>query len=81
MLSIVAAHAAASVISQPTAEAFAHAARDITVFLAELGIVTPPPLPQPLKVAYHDACHLAHAQGVTQPPRTLLRSIPNLTLV
>ena len=64
-----------------SAEAFAHAAKDITVFLAELGIVTPPPLPKPLKVAYHDACHLAHAQGVTQPPRTLLRSIPNLTLL
>ena len=64
-----------------SAAAFAQAAKDITVFLAELGIVTPPPLPQPLKVAYHDACHLAHAQGVTQPPRTVLRSIPNLTLL
>jgi glycolate oxidase iron-sulfur subunit len=64
-----------------SAEAFARATKDITVFLAELGIVTPPPLPQPLKVAYHDACHLAHAQGVTQQPRSLLRSIPNLTLL
>ena len=63
------------------AAAFAQAAKDITVFLAELGLMQPPPLPQPLKVAYHDACHLAHAQGVTQPPRTLLRSIPNLTLL
>ena len=43
--------------------------------------LTPPPLPQPLNVAYHDACHLAHAQGVTGPPRRLLRSIPNLTLL
>ena len=69
---------------QPEAEeaaAFAGRAQDVSVFLAELGIVTPSPLAQPLKVAYHDACHLAHAQGVTQPPRTLLRSIPNLTLV
>jgi glycolate oxidase iron-sulfur subunit len=32
-------------------------------------------------VAYHDACHLAHAQGVRTPPRDLLRSIPGLTLV
>jgi len=63
------------------AEAFAQRTEDISVFLAELGIVSPPPLPQPLKVAYHDACHLAHAQGVTDPPRRLLRAIPNLTLV
>ena len=32
-------------------------------------------------MAYHDACHLAHAQGVTAPPRRLLASIPNVTLV
>jgi glycolate oxidase iron-sulfur subunit len=37
--------------------------------------------PLDLTVAYHDACHLAHAQGVRQPPRALLRSIPGLTLV
>jgi glycolate oxidase iron-sulfur subunit len=32
-------------------------------------------------VAYHDACHLAHAQGVAAAPRRLLAAIPNLTLV
>ena len=37
--------------------------------------------PLPMRVAYHDACHLAHAQGVRQPPRDLLRGIPELTLV
>ena len=37
--------------------------------------------PLALKVAYHDACHLAHAQGVRQPPRDVLRSIPGLELV
>ena len=31
--------------------------------------------------AYHDACHLAHAQRVRTAPRALLRRIPNLTLV
>jgi glycolate oxidase iron-sulfur subunit len=66
---------------EEAAEVFARRTLDISVFLAELGIVTPPELPQPLRVAYHDACHLAHAQGVTQPPRSLLRSIPNLTLL
>jgi glycolate oxidase iron-sulfur subunit len=37
--------------------------------------------PLPLTVAYHDACHLAHAQGVRSQPRELLRSIPGLVLV
>ena len=37
--------------------------------------------PVPLKVAYHDACHLAHAQGVRAQPRELLRGIPGLELV
>jgi glycolate oxidase iron-sulfur subunit len=32
-------------------------------------------------LAYHDACHLAHAQGITLQPRQLLHSIPNLELV
>jgi glycolate oxidase iron-sulfur subunit len=62
------------------AKAFAAKARDISVFLDELGLLPPPPLPEPLIVAYHDACHLAHAQRVTQPPRRLLASIPNLTI-
>ena len=66
---------------QDAAVQFAQRVQDVSVFLAALGIETPPPLPQPLRVAYHDACHLAHAQGVTEPPRTLLRSIPNLVLL
>ncbi|MEV4537062.1 heterodisulfide reductase-related iron-sulfur binding cluster [Asanoa sp. NPDC049518] len=37
--------------------------------------------PVALKLAYHDACHLAHAQGVRIPPRALLRGIPGITLV
>jgi glycolate oxidase iron-sulfur subunit len=37
--------------------------------------------PVPLKVAYHDACHLAHAQQVREQPRILLRGIPGLELV
>ncbi|HEY6781478.1 MAG TPA: heterodisulfide reductase-related iron-sulfur binding cluster [Thermoleophilaceae bacterium] len=35
----------------------------------------------PLRVAYHDACHLAHAQGIRAQPRELLRAIPGLELV
>jgi len=37
--------------------------------------------PVEMTVAYHDACHLAHAQGVRSQPRQLLRSIPGLQLV
>jgi len=37
--------------------------------------------PVPLKVAYHDACHLAHAQAIREQPRALLRAIPDLELV
>ena len=63
------------------AQAFGARVKDITVFLDELGLVRPPGLREPIKVAYHDACHLAHAQGVTLPPRRLLASIPNVTIV
>ena len=65
----------------PLAEQFASKAVDISAFLDQLGILEPPELPQPLRLAYHDACHLAHAQGVTEAPRRLLAKIPNLTLV
>jgi len=34
-----------------------------------------------LRVAYHDSCHLQHAQGVRSQPRVLLSSIPGLELV
>jgi len=62
------------------AHAFAARVRDVSEFLAEFDF-TPPPLPQPLRLAYHDACHLAHAQRIVDAPRDLLRRIPNVTLV
>jgi glycolate oxidase iron-sulfur subunit len=37
--------------------------------------------PIELRTAYHDACHLAHAQGVRLQPRELLRGIPGLELL
>jgi glycolate oxidase iron-sulfur subunit len=62
------------------AERFAARVRDATEFLAEAdGRAERHPVP--LKAAYHDACHLAHAQGVRAQPRELLRSIPELELV
>lgn len=71
----------AGTAEETAARAFAAKACDITVFLDRLGLLPPPALPSPLTVAYHDACHLAHAQRVTQPPRRLLAAIPNLTVV
>jgi glycolate oxidase iron-sulfur subunit len=54
--------------------------RDFAEFLAELGPVAERH-PLPVKAAYHDACHLGHAQRITRQPRDLLRGIPGLDLV
>ena len=64
----------------PAARRVAGKVRDLTEFLTELGPVAQRH-PLPMTVAYHDACHLAHAQGVRAQPRALLRAIPGLTLV
>ena len=61
------------------ATAFAERVRDVTEVLADLGPVAERH-PLDVTVAYHDACHLAHAQGVRTPPRELLGAIPGLTL-
>ena len=70
----------AGTAEEDQAKSFSSKVRDISVFLDELGLLPPPPLPAPLTVAYHDACHLAHAQRVTLPPRRLLAQIPNVTV-
>ncbi|TDC36542.1 4Fe-4S dicluster domain-containing protein [Micromonospora sp. 15K316] len=61
------------------AASFAGAVRDLSELLVELGPVAPRH-PLPVTVAYHDACHLAHAQGVRTQPRELLRAVPGLVL-
>ncbi|MBI5067301.1 MAG: (Fe-S)-binding protein [Deltaproteobacteria bacterium] len=53
--------------------------RDVTSFLAEVGL-TAPLGPVPERVTYHDPCHLARGMGVTREPRALLRQVPGLTL-
>jgi glycolate oxidase iron-sulfur subunit len=62
------------------APAFAAKVNDVHEFLAS---VEPRAerKPLPMRVAYHDACHLAHAQGIRSQPRELLRGIPGLELV
>ncbi len=67
-------------LGTPAAHAFAEQVRDVTEVL---GAVAPIARrgPVPMRVAYHDACHLAHAQGVRSQPRELLRAIPELELL
>ena len=62
------------------AKAFASKCKDITEFLAEL---EPRANRNPLnlRVAYHDACHLQHAQSIRIQPRALLLGIPGVELV
>lgn len=59
------------------ARTFSAKCRDITEVLTELQSIAPRN-PLPIRIAYHDACHLRHAQGIQQQPRTLLAAIPNL---
>jgi glycolate dehydrogenase iron-sulfur subunit len=63
------------------ARAFGAKVRDVTEVIAGLGSPRAPRHPLPMRVAYHDACHLAHAQGVRQPPRDVLASIPGMTVL
>ena len=60
---------------------FSARVRDASELVAELGPPIAPRSPIHAKVAYHDACHLAHAQGVRTQPRDVLRSIPGIELL
>ncbi len=62
------------------AKAFSASVRDISELLAELEPIAPRH-PINARVAYHDACHLAHAQGVRRQPREVLHAIPGIELV
>jgi glycolate oxidase iron-sulfur subunit len=59
------------------ATAFSAKCKDITELLCDLEPQAPRH-PLKMRVAYHDACHLQHAQGVQTQPRTLLSGIPDL---
>jgi glycolate oxidase iron-sulfur subunit len=63
------------------ADAFRKRVVDVSVFLQRLGLREPPRGPgRPQKIAYHDACHLANAQGIRREPRQLLRAIPGVEI-
>ncbi|MGK5683827.1 heterodisulfide reductase-related iron-sulfur binding cluster [Actinoplanes sp. URMC 104] len=59
------------------AAGFSAKVRDVSEFLAELDPVAPRH-PIEARVAYHDACHLGHGQGIRAEPRAVLRTIPGL---
>jgi len=54
--------------------------KDISEFLVALGPIAPTN-PLPMKVTYHDACHLCHGQQIRAQPRQLLAMIPGVELV
>jgi glycolate oxidase iron-sulfur subunit len=54
--------------------------RDISEFLAEVGIRTEALRPVLLSVTYHEPCHLVHGQGLSRPPRQVIRTIPGVEL-
>ncbi len=61
------------------ARRFAARCKDISEVLTDLDpLATRHPLK--LRVAFHDSCHLQHAQGVRSQPRALLANIPDLQL-
>lgn len=63
------------------ADAFRKRVLDVSVYLQRIGLrETPRGSGRPQKIAYHDACHLANAQGVRREPRDLLRAIPGVQL-
>jgi len=65
------------------AQMFAAKVRDVCEFLDAIGWAAPfrDNKNTPVTVAYHDACHLAHGQGIREAPRALLACIPSVTLV
>lgn len=67
-------------LGTPEAHAFSARVKDVNELLGEFEPRAPRG-PVPLRVAYHDACHLAHAQGIRRQPRALLEAIPGLELL
>lgn len=62
------------------AEAFAEKVQDISKYLHDTGY-RPPQAKLHKRITYHDACHLAHGQGVREEPRDILLSIPGVEMV
>jgi glycolate oxidase iron-sulfur subunit len=67
-------------LGTPESQAFSERVCDVAELLGSVD----PRAPRgrlPMRVVYHDSCHLAHAQGVRSQPRALLAAIPGLELL
>jgi len=62
------------------AENISRLTKDVNEFLIEIGFKKPE-VEVNLKVTYHDACHLAHAQGITQQPRRIIKALNGINFV
>jgi glycolate oxidase iron-sulfur subunit len=62
------------------ARVFSNKVRDVSELIAREGPVAARHSLS-MRVAYHDACHLAHAQGIRAEPRSLLRGVPGLEVL
>ena len=71
---------AAGTAEHGKAQAFRNKMRDVTEFLADLGLSAHFST-LPVRVTYQDSCHLLHGQKIREAPRKLLRAIPGLELV
>lgn len=71
--------------STERAQQFSAKVRDVTEFLAELGLSAPlrdvSVGGAPRRVTYQDSCHLVHGQKVKDAPRKLIRAVPGVELV
>ena len=65
--------------NRPARQRLAEKIKDVNEFLDRLGLVPPGGRIEAV-AAYHDACHLGHAQKIRQAPRRLLAQIPGLEL-
>lgn len=63
-----------------SAVAFRNKMRDVTEFLATLGL-TATLQALPLRITYQDSCHLLHGQKVREAPRKLMKAIPGINFV
>lgn len=81
------------ILQTEEAKKYSAKVKDVNEFLAERGLSDDfqkhlSPLPQkvgerldPIRVVFHDACHMIHAQGIQSEPRQLLSKIPFLELI
>jgi len=64
---------------ESAATAFSSKVRDISeILVGEAEALKEKLKPLPLKVTYHDPCHIAHCQGIRSQPRALINLIPGI---